>query len=158
MNSLKISKIRDDFRIKFAFWYLIIAIILIVCSLFICGSCSVMSDYIRFFDTFLWCLAFIFLGFCLLILKICINDIKIVADEDNTELLKQKKRRLRYRLFYPIFLIVFAVLSTTISFNKFSTLNEAQYFIGSALLSFFLGFFIDSIPNVIEKVGKALSS
>ena len=172
MNTIETSKIRSDFRIKCALRYLIIALILILFSLIINNSCGFRLDDAGFFDTFLWSLAFTFLGFCLLILKICINDIKILGDkegdtpeekkkileEKEKEQLEQKKRRLRYRYFYPIFLLVFAVLSIAVSISNFIYLDEFQYFIGSALLSFLLGFFIDSIPNVIDKVGKAFTS
>jgi len=153
---METTKIRDDFRFRFAIIYFVIAMILIICSLilFIDVECSFVWAY------YLWCLAFTSLGFWLLVLKICINSIKKVTTVPlmDNELLENKKIRLRYFRFYPAFIIVIAILSATISINHFTKLEGIQSLVASALLSFLLGFFIDSIPNVIDKVGKAVSS
>jgi hypothetical protein len=85
-------------------------------------------------------------------------DSVINKKPEDSQQTKNKKIRLRYTFFYPILIIILAVLSNFFSIHQFSILKENQYFIISALVSFFLGFFIDSIPNLIEKVGKAVSS
>jgi len=152
---METSKIKDDFRFKFAVSYSVIAIMLIIGLLII-----FIFDGIIGWTYYLWCLAFTLLGFCLLILKVCINHIKKVTNlalTDNEEL-ENKKIRLRYFRFYPFLIIVMAIFSAIISITHFAKLEGIQPLVASALLSFFLGFFIDSIPNVIEKVGKALSN
>jgi hypothetical protein len=76
--------------------------------------------------------------------------------EKDDKLLSEEKDRLRYTKFYPLFIGILTLLSAAISINKFGYC-KIQFLIVSAFLSFFLGFFIDSISNVIEKVGKFLS-
>lgn len=90
--------------------------------------------------------------------EITINVDSIINKKpDDSEATKQEKNRLRYISFYPIMIIVLAVLSTSVSINHFQVCG-IQYLIASALLSFFLGFFIDSLSNVFEKLSKALTS
>lgn len=144
----------SDFRIYFAIVYTIIAVILIMnLAVSIWG---VNLENINLTIEFLWCLAFTLLGFSLLVLKICINSIKLLAnpkDEEGEDVkqLERLKIKLRYFLFYPILILAFAALSTAISLSRFRS-ETTQFFLVSAILSFFLGLLIDGIPNVIGKV------
>lgn len=167
MNPIKTSNIKDDFRICFAIVFFIIAIILIWRIGSVMNS-SIKFDEINISAKYLWSLAFTLLGFCLLVLKICINSIHNLDDqkestskkvkEEDSEQTKRVKNLWRYFLFYPILIIVFAFLSTEISLSQFILLERIHYLVASALLSFFLGFYIDSITYVIEKLGKVLPS
>jgi hypothetical protein len=138
---------KKHFRIWFLIFFTLLAFFLLLYS--IDSFSGIKLEEVNVFDRFLWSLGFTFLGFCLLVLKICINNIGI--EKEGKEL---QKDLLRYCLFYPILIIVLSVLSVSYSINKFNTLDKTQYFIASALLSFFLGFFIDSILNVMEKLNK----
>jgi hypothetical protein len=154
MRPNKTTKIMSDFRIYFAIVYTIIAGILIMnLAVSIWG---LNLENINLTIEFLWCLAFTLLGFSLLVLKICINGIELLVDGKNEEgkdkkQLERLKIKLRYFLFYPILILAFAALSTAISISRFHS-ETTQFFLVSAILSFFLGLLIDGIPNVIGKV------
>jgi len=157
---METSKIKDDFRIYFAVFFCLIALI-ILCLIYsnILDKTKRLEDISFYYKAF-WCLAFTLLGFSLLILKVCINSIHDIPqpNENNSgvnnesEKTKETKNRWRYFSYYPIMLIVLALLAVTISIYQFK-LNKMSYFEASALLSFFLGYFIDSLPNVVEKLG-----
>jgi hypothetical protein len=177
MNSKKTSKINDDIRFYFGLTYFIIAIILLYFSPTIANSRLINMENAIFWETFLRCLTFTFFGFSFLILKICINSIEILDERDeesmtsaeitelgkrkNNKLIKRKRDLLRHCLFYPVLLLVIVFLSAIISINQFYKVGEVDdinFLIRTALLSFFLGFFIDSLTNIFERLGKALTS
>jgi hypothetical protein len=158
MDSNQTSSFKVDPRFRMGRYYFIAAIILLLIAAIILilhplhNTICVKQGFISLLAAFFYCQAFTLFGFWLLIRKICINELDKKIEE-----LVMKKAKLRYRFFYPYYLFVLAVLATSITEAKFIGLGKAQYFITSALLSFFLGFFVDSIPNMIEKLGKALT-
>jgi uncharacterized membrane protein len=93
----------------------------------------------------------------LLILKLCINSLtslvnqkELKPEEKALKELNRLKIKLRYFLYYPILIGVFAALSTGISISRFHS-EKTLFLLISALLSFFFGLFIDSIPNLFGK-------
>jgi cytochrome b561 len=153
MKANKTTKMMNDFRIYFAIFYTIIAFVLLI-NLAI-GIWGVNLESINLTIEFLWSLAFTLLGFSLLVVKICINNIELLVDHKNEEgkdkkQLERLKIKLRYFFFYPILIVAFAVLSTAVSISFFHT-EKIQFFLVSTILSFFLGLLIDGIPNIIGK-------
>lgn len=155
------SKMFDDFRIYFFITYCVIAGIIFCIIKNPIFDNSLNLDKIDFYYKTSWCLTFALLGFSLLILKVCINglhDIKENGANQNANAIKESqettkiKRQWRYLTYYPIMLVVLSFLSTTISIYQFK-LTKPLYFEASALLAFFLGYFVDSLPNLIEKFG-----
>jgi len=141
------SKLKNDFRIYFAIVYSIIAGIIIFTQ-------RTNLNLIHVSSKAFWCLSFCLLGFAVLILKICINELvseKINPKDDDNLKMDIRKKKLRYYLYYPIMLIVMSVLSCVISKTQFNK-TENDFLISAALLSFFLGFFIDSLTNIVEKL------
>ncbi len=102
-----------------------------------------------------WSLIFAILGFCVLVLKICINSISDINANKFTEV-ESNKIKLRYYSYYPIMISVLALLSTVISMNSFK-LPKMEYFVASGLLAFFMGYFVDSLPDQIEKLSEKVS-
>jgi magnesium-transporting ATPase (P-type) len=153
---MAISKIRHDFRMYFAAGYFIISayILSLTCYFYPYIFDKTKSlEQMPFFYEASWSYAFTLLGFCLLVLKICINDISETAVQE----IKKTQRRLWYWYYYPIMLIVMSLLACTISHTQFK-LTKMSYFAASALLSFLFGFFIDSLPGVLEKLGSKLGA
>lgn len=129
-----------DFRIYFAIVFTTIAGIILY---------NQKENFLGLFNTQkpFWCLAFCLIGFSVLVLKLCINS-PVKKEERNKVLL-------RYLTYYPIMLVVMSALSSVISISLFNK-PEKVFFASSALLSFFLGFFIDSLPVIVEKLPKKL--
>lgn len=126
-----------DCRIYFAITFAIIAGIILFIQ---------KEKFLGLFNNqkFFWCLAFCLIGFSVLVLKLCINCTPFLEAE-------KKKINLRYSIYYPIMLIVMSALSFAISISIYNN-SEKTFLLSSALLSFFLGFFIDSLPNIVEKL------
>ncbi|WP_264520652.1 hypothetical protein [Flavobacterium sp. N1994] len=129
-----------DFRIYFAVVFTIIAAVILY---------DQRENFLGLFNTKkpYWCLAFCLLGFSVLVTKLCINSKIPEAD--------RKKVLLRYCMYYTIMLIVMSALSCVISISLFNK-SEKIFLASSALLSFFLGFFIDSLSIIVEKLAEKL--
>jgi hypothetical protein len=126
-----------DYRIYFAVVFAMIAGIILF---------NQKENFLGLYNqNFFWCLAFCLVGFSVLVLKLCINFVKPDSQAE------KKKVILRYLIYYPIMLIVMSALSFAISTSIYNK-SEKLFLLSSALLSFFLGFFIDSLPIIVEKL------
>lgn len=146
---MAISKMFSDFRIYFAFAYVVIAGIILYLVYNPIFDHSIALSEISFFYKGAWSLMSVFLGFSLLLLKICINNLGNTMTEP-----KKAQTLLRYWIYYPIMLVMISLLSVSISTNEFK-LPKLPYFLASTLLSFFLGFLIDDLQDILKGfVGK----
>lgn len=157
MASNHLSSFKDDQRYRIVRSYLVVAIILFAISLlyFLLPLLKISCDLymVRLLATFLWCLAFTIFGFWLLVRKICINDL-------GNDIVKSKieKDVIRYRSFYPIYLLFLAFLVTAIIELKFNELGKKPSLILAAPLAFFLGFFVDNPQHILDKLRNKFKS
>ncbi len=157
------SKIRNDFRLWFVRIYFLISIVILIILFLIYADrykTSTSLNDITFLYKAFWCLPYTLLGFCLLVIKVSINnvhrtDIQLTDEQKLIEEIEKHKKRWRYRLFYPIMLIVLSLLAVTLSLQLY-TKDKLTYFLFSSIISFFLGYFVDSLPGIIEKLGDKL--
>ena len=97
----------------------------------------------------LWCYSFGLLGFATLVTKLIIN-----ASDNN---FFDKSPGLRYTFYYPIMILMTSVgVFTILNINAENL--KTLFYAGGACLSFFLGYFIDSLwkitEKLIDKIGK----
>jgi uncharacterized membrane protein len=93
------------------------------------------------------------------IVKILINDINLINYGQKKEINDVQKKEnatekrkiiLRYSLFYPIMIVLLSYLSFIITIYQFK-LTGKEYFEVSAILSLFLGYFIDNSKDILDK-------
>jgi uncharacterized membrane protein len=132
-------------------------------------------EHISLFKKCIWSILFAIGGFGLLVLKLWITQIYVKPPEKNGQIPNKKEEsaedkalhqntlieeeklsliqmKWRYFTYYPIMLIVLSLLSVAISLHLFE-LKKSPFLGSMALVSFFLGYFVDALPNIIEKIG-----
>lgn len=171
---MKEFKLKYVFRLYFIALFLLIAVMILLSLKFKYPE-SLYYNFINETPTFIyklfWCISFTLLGFCLLCIKLCINEIEFTSlnilikqkesidaeIEKNKILLEKNKIIWRYILYYPIMIIVLSALSLILSVHQLE-LNGKSFFEVSAVLSFIFGYLVDSLPRIFEKLGGKLGA
>lgn len=104
-------------------------------------------EQINLTKKFLLSLSFGIGGFGLLVLKLWLKNLHGTMDNEELDRIKW-----RYFTYYPIMLTVLAVVSMAISLRLFE-LKTSSFLASMGLVSFFLGYFVDALPTIVEKLG-----